>query len=439
MTSSSSADEDVFRHLTQEQQHLVLEFTEVTQLNDINLCISILQENNWNLSIAIQNYLTGGSSGSGGIGTSNYNSNSSSRSATPGFGTHQVADSDNRRVHGISGYVYDVLRWLFQSYPESMAPDQDSIRFAREMIEQYGENGPRFEETSYSRAVSKGFRESKFLFVYLHSPLHDDTTKFCRSVLFSENVANLLNNDTISWGGSIWDAEAYNLSLQLRISAFPAAVLLMCTSERAVKIVDKISGFVDEEAFLARIRSAFNSSGAYIANARFERQQREEAVSLRAQQDREYQEALEADRKRIEQQRLEEEERLRQLEREAQERELKEAIELSQNLEKESVLAKRREAIKNNNELQNSNAPTLALIRFQLPQGAKISRKFDKDDQIQMIYDYLYVYFADNNSPTKNFMVSTNFPKQDLIDKTISLEKAGLFPRGALFVQDLDI
>ena len=58
--------------------------------------------------------------------------------------------------------------------------------------------------------------------------------------------------------------------------------------------------------------------------------------------------------------------------------------------------------------------------------------------QKQMIYDYLHLYFAENNIEVTNFMVSTHFPKQNLEDMAATVQDLGLHPRGMLYVQDLD-
>ena len=74
--------------------------------------------------------------------------------------------------------------------------------------------------------------------------------------------------------------------------------------------------------------------------------------------------------------------------------------------------------------------------RFQLPTGTKLSRRFLKSDQIQVIKDYLNLHFADSaiergediNSSSctmiKNFAISTHFPKVELIDMNQTVEAA---------------
>ncbi|CAN0576418.1 unnamed protein product, partial [Ectocarpus sp. 12 AP-2014] len=57
---------------------------------------------------------------------------------------------------------------------ETLTPNQNVKR-------QYGqERRPMFLAESYREAVQEAARQHKFLMVYLHSPLHQDTPNFCR-------------------------------------------------------------------------------------------------------------------------------------------------------------------------------------------------------------------------------------------------------------------
>ena len=39
-----------------------------------------------------------------------------------------------------------------------------------------------------------------------------------RQTLYAENVARYINANMVTWGGNIWSPEAYNLSMQLKVS-----------------------------------------------------------------------------------------------------------------------------------------------------------------------------------------------------------------------------
>jgi hypothetical protein len=111
---------------------------------------------------------------------------------------------------------------------------------------------------------------------------------------------------------------------------------------------------------------------------------REESVRLRETQDREYRESQEADR--LEQLRRAEEVRLREEELEEQRlaAEEREAIELSQRLSRDDKTRKLRAYFEQHPEPEASIAE-VATIRFQLPQGTKLSRRFLKTDTSQVI------------------------------------------------------
>ena len=91
----------------------------------------------------------------------------------------------------------------------------------------------------------------------------------------------------------------------------------------------------------------------------------------------------------------------------------------------------------------------VALIRFQLPQGGKVSEKFHRDDKIgvsavllycvccveecppvgslltgvQILYAFLTVHFAESTSEVSRFVISTNFPKKDLTNEEATLQQ----------------
>ena len=99
---------------------------------------------------------------------------------------------------------------------------------------------------------------------------------------------------------------------------------------------------------------------------------------LREEQDMEYQRSMEMDRQIRERARQEEELKRKLEEEQAQRVELDAAIALSKQL------ARKRKLVEERLVPDNSTAEGVALIRFQLPQGSKISRKFMKFDTVQV-------------------------------------------------------
>jgi hypothetical protein len=251
-------DAEDLQDLNIQQREMLLNFLEITQLQDHNLCRSILVQNNWNLETSLENFIHGGGGGGGGGGRGSGGEGRRQPSSDVLTTNHGASNSPTSTAT-IFDFVISPLRWIFRIYPESLHPDEDATQFISEFRREYGENGPDFQGASYSQVVSNANQQSKFLLVYLHSPLHDDTGKFCRfnslplfstekssrQVLCSERITRILNgNEMLVWGGSVWDPEPYNLSLQLKVSTFPFLALLLCESERSVQILDRIQGLL---------------------------------------------------------------------------------------------------------------------------------------------------------------------------------------------------
>lgn len=103
---------------------------------------------------------------------------------------------------------------------------------------------------------------------------------------------------------------------------------------------------------------------------------------MRAEQDREFREAVELDRRAQEQRQREAELKLQQQEEESQRLELEAAIQLSEQLKKESQLQKDKKLLDEKGVPPSDEGA--ALIRFQLPHGVKLSRKFWRMDPISV-------------------------------------------------------
>ena len=93
------------------------------------------------------------------------------------------------------------LRWLFQTHPIALNPEagititisnipssssslplsspsssKDTRRFIQDFESSFGSQHPSFHENGYQSAVSYAHRNSKFLLIYLHSPMHVTST-----------------------------------------------------------------------------------------------------------------------------------------------------------------------------------------------------------------------------------------------------------------------
>lgn len=218
--------------------------------------------------------------------------------------------------------------------------------------------------------------------------------------------------------------------MQLRSATFPFLALLICQSERTVQIADKVQGYVDDNQLIERVTNAM----PHLEALRSESRMRNESSRLRDEQDRAYRASEEADRRNREMREQEEMEARQRQQEEKNQRELADAIDLSNRLTRDSHLSQIRLRLDEEPPL----GPDISSLRFQLPKGVKISRRFRRTDKVQKIFDYLEVHFEDNGHEVNNFSVGTNFPKKNFEDMESTIEAEGLHPRGMLFVIDLD-
>ncbi|KAK2664368.1 hypothetical protein Ddye_002942 [Dipteronia dyeriana] len=77
---------------------------------------------------------------------------------------------------------------------------------------------PNFVGEGFLDALQRSRGEFKLLFVYLHSPDHPDTQSFCEGTLCNEVLAAFVNQNFVSWGGSIRASEGFKMSKSLKAS-----------------------------------------------------------------------------------------------------------------------------------------------------------------------------------------------------------------------------
>lgn len=250
--------------LSLEQRRSLQSFQEITQLQDENLCMEILLHNEWDVDRSVEQLLSG---------------RISSPSSHPGTAAaradQQVGATSSNGVFGFLELLFVPLRWLFQSQPLSLNPDQDTVRFVEEFNAKYGSNHAPLVTTSYQTAVATSHAQHKFLVVYLHSPLHEDADNFCSQVLCSSRLTQVLGNDQVLfWAGRVWDPEGYALSSQLRASAFPFLAVLVCQSQRMVQIVTKVQGVTDVEEIASQLQRGMSSFSDVILQNRLTSERR---------------------------------------------------------------------------------------------------------------------------------------------------------------------
>lgn len=295
---SSTADRRI-SHLSEDQLSKIESFKEITNITDDYLCLQILMQNKWNLDNSLNQFVNEQNddhhndqeddedetrtledilrtsitdpllrtemirnenisierqnalrryNNENRVDANRSSSNNNYTSASGSTILHNASSAPlipterGEEGRGLTGLLLIPLRWLFQSRPISLYPEQDSLRFIEEYNDKYSTEHPIFHRHSYQNAVATAFQRTKFLLVYLHSPIHDDTQRFCQSVLSAPSLVTYTNENMLTWAGKIWDPEAYGLSSQLKVSTFPFMAVLICQSNRTVQVVERIQG-----------------------------------------------------------------------------------------------------------------------------------------------------------------------------------------------------
>ena len=148
---------------------LVERFQEVTSMQNSDFARTFLQQHSFQLDSAIAAYMAG-----------ELEPPPPSRGAATPAEAGQVAEGQGQPRSWPVRMLGRALRLLFgPSRPVSFGPSAAQAfvdRFERE----YGQVHPSFVVDGYKQAVQLATAQSKFLLVYLHSPLHQDTPRFCR-------------------------------------------------------------------------------------------------------------------------------------------------------------------------------------------------------------------------------------------------------------------
>jgi FAS-associated factor 2 len=324
--------------------------------------------------------------------------------------------------------------WPFGATAPPVRASDAAHRFNESFEQRYGPTPP-FVRGSYREAKELARAQNRFLLVYLHSPLHQDSDRFCRDTLAAREVRDYLDENFSAWAGSIEFAEPYNLSNEhIRPAAYPFLAVLLCKPDNSEACLDRIEGTLSPAALVRRLGDVQAQHAATLARVARAQQQRSDSISLRSEQDSEYMQAAEADRQREAAAR--EAARRREEEAEAAEaaQELAAALEMSVTLNDEAVLARKRGRLAP----EPPAGPDATKLRLQLPSGKKLDRRFAAEATLQEVRDFVDVALVDNGLDIKTYSLSTNMPRKTYNEDGATLRVAGLHPQSVLFVQDLD-
>ena len=282
----------------------------------------------------------------------------------------------------------------------------------------------------FSSTKDEAIRSNSLLVVYLHAPLHRSTPGAIEK-LVSPEVSEFLNQPYVkALGVSIHTAQGASLASMLGAVSYPLLAVLQPQSSTTMNLVCLAQGGeVWDNLTVTRLVQALDACRqrhmVAVNEAERRRLQREQEAELRRQQDAEYHQALEADRERERQQREAQEAEERRQEEEAR-------------IEREAAAAEMRKLQSARDLLRDEPTSGGCMIRFQLPSGTKVNRRFAADETIGSLQAFLHVHFKENAIAIEHAGLSTNFPRRTYTDESQTLQEAGLVPQAVIMVQDLD-
>jgi UBX domain len=130
-------------------------------------------------------------------------------------------------------------------------------------------------------------------------------------------------------------------------------------------------------------------------------------------------------------------EKEREIEEKQEEEELAAAIKLSKQLDHEQEVESVRNRMLNFPEPAAGSNTEISMIRFTLPNGSRLQRRFNSSDTLETIRDFIFVATHELGKPICHFDFGTNFPRRNFPEgegKNTTIKNAGLFPQAMLFI-----
>jgi len=336
------------------------------------------------------------------------------------------SNSSRNRLTNNKSWVSNFSDWgsyvLGSTKNDSLSdPKGACLKFLTEFEMKYGNIHPDFVEGSYNDALNTAKTSFKFLVIYLHSGLHQDTDAFCRDTLCTELISDFLDENFVSWAGNINTSEAFRISNVLSTTTYPFFAVICNNSIGGLTILDRVQGQISGEDLMARLANVLELHGHILVAAKVENDEREVNRMIRQEQDEAFLQSLAADQEK-ERKIKEEEERKRE-----EERKQHRIQEL-----KEKKLKNIQSKVPPEPEVSEKDVTQLVI---RVTDGSRLQRRFYDSDSLQSVFDYVnaqHPVLLD-----QDYFLVTNFPRRSFSpDSSLTLAVAGLSPQASLFVQE---
>ncbi|XP_072944574.1 FAS-associated factor 2 [Epargyreus clarus] len=432
--------EDNAMGLTHDQTDKILQFQDLTGIEDMSVCRDVLQRHQWDLEVAIQEQLN--------IREGRPSVFATEARAPPVVHDHiaqQVFTDDSPEapagVQGLFRYVvnfvvsmcYNTLSSIMNLLLSFIRNDErrlvtdplgDVMGFINSYTARYTPH-PVFYQGTYAQALNDAKNELRFLIVYLHSESATETQNFCRTTLADPEVIQYINTHALFWGCSVDSSEGWRVAQSVGGRRYPL-LCVVCVRDHRMTVVARSEGACSGQQLLQRLRRVVTDNEPHLAAARADRVEREVTARLRAAQDEAYAESLAADQ---------EKERRRAADRAARaQREHEDLQRREQEERRKEEVAEARTARGARLPREPAAGPSAVALLIRLPAGDRLTRRFLLAHTTQDLYDFV---FSHPQSP-EEFEITTNFPKRTIARGSASLLEVGLKDRDVLFVNDIN-
>jgi len=447
--------------LTDYQRDQLRAFKDFAAIDDDGRAISFLRNAEWNVSIALERSFSNPLQEDGEEKADIFGSNAvpGVRSGSGDTLPHSPASPNSDDLE----YTNDIwVEWFIKKfhywrrYIEGFIPsfalpwlptifsDPPSAHYFQSPLERfrkkYGPLIPNFQARSLVSIM--GQDTNRPIFIYLHSPGHDDTDDFCRDSLTNEEVVNYLNTKYISWLGSVATSKGYNIATRmLWVTRYPYIAVLSPLQGRRnatqFNAVFQHAGPIDAPTLLRALRTAQDKFQLELAQNVAHQMQLQEDRVLREQQENDYSNMIDEEKQRIIAKRArEEEQRLRRQKEEEEARTKREKVEL-----KEAELDEARGvALSMLPDEPEEREAGVVRARIRLPDGSSRLRRFRETNFVEDVFNYV-IYCepreADSGEVVLEFTLVSTFPRLRLkrSDGRQTLKSLGLIQSMNLFVE----
>ncbi|CAD7961319.1 unnamed protein product [Amoebophrya sp. A120] len=456
--------------LTPDQEEQLTLFREVTANEDRQRCIQYLEMSNWNVEQAINLSMTGALDNTPATGSDHAAAmNFITGDHEPAIGPQQqtrpsggdpdaslaqkvvekVGNAASKVLNGIGGFLHSMLIPDEDGYNNNTSGGSSSSsssgRANRNSFKAYYERQyktdastacPDFFDGTFQQAITKAKDNMKLLMVYFHCETASLTDDFCKNCLNNDIVTVMLSDTCVSFGADINDRTSYDLARQFQVQRYPYLALVLPVSATDYRILHKVDGQQagSVDGLVALLTQAADDLEQNRAQLVTQANQVQHDRLLRAEQDREYEEALAKDREAEAARQREEEARQKALEEEKQ-------AQLAREQAAKDIEAKRRKLATELVTVDPSTTEAKTKIQVKFPTGQRVNRTFLQSHTLKDLFNWVEAAeYAETGTSIKvpsKFSLNTSFPTKLLQRSDESLKDAGLVPNAQVLLQDL--